>query len=231
LIKLKGEGQHVTSAVVAVNVEEANRLRQRFIDWERLQCLYMPTVTPIRQSDGDDGGVASENVRDIRLYLPSDIIGKNSCSEQLVRYEFRYRVAQAYSSIQALRGRVVVRTHLINSKKRYTHGNREMTRSNAKIKEESARIAEEATRYRSIRQRLLRLSEVVKDRSWERSLRVLKDEDIRGLTVQDRVDKAGKQTREKVLGEGYRRLTWIWTVASTSAGDSNNLDEAPVDVC
>ncbi|RXW21399.1 hypothetical protein EST38_g4451 [Candolleomyces aberdarensis] len=222
LVKVKGQGQHATSNTLAANKDEATRIRQRFIDWEKLQCLYMPTVTPLRQADGEQGGAASENVQDICLYLPSDIIDKHPCSDRLAKYEFRYRIAQAYSSIRALRGRVVVKTHMVNSKKRYTHGNREITRSNAKIQEESARIAQEASRYRAIRQRLVKLSVVMNDRGWEKTFKVLKDEDLRGLTVQDRVDRVGKQVREKVLGEGYKKLTWIWNVAATSTKGTND---------
>ncbi|KAJ2927053.1 hypothetical protein H1R20_g10071, partial [Candolleomyces eurysporus] len=215
LLGLKGLGLHATKLKKSESLEDGTHVRQKFVSWEELQRLYMPTVMPLRQSTGQEGKAASQNLQDIRLFLPSEIVPSVPCSEKLTRYEFKYRIAQAYIALRDLRERLIVRQHMFNSKKRYSHGTAAITRSNKKIELEGMRINELAGRYRSIREKLVTLSKIVGDWLWETTLKVLDDQDIRGLTMEDRrhlaTDKLGKKRK---LGEGRRRLTWIWFVSA-----------------
>ncbi|KAJ2929111.1 hypothetical protein H1R20_g7981, partial [Candolleomyces eurysporus] len=169
---------------------------------------------PLRQSTGQEGKAASQNLQDIRLFLPSDVVPDVPCSEKLTSYEFKYRIAQAHVTLRDLRERLIVRQHMFNSKKRYSHGTTAITRSNKKIELEGMRINELAGRYRSIREKLVVLSRVLGDWSWGSTLKVLEDQDIRGLTTEDRRHAVADKTAKKnKLGEGKRRLTWIWFVS------------------
>ncbi|KAJ2913229.1 hypothetical protein MD484_g7185, partial [Candolleomyces efflorescens] len=181
------------------SLEEANHLRRRFLSWEELQRLYMPTVMPHRQSHGDEGKAASADLRDIRLYLPSE----------------------AHVVLRDLRERLVVRQHMYSSKKRYSHGTEAITRSNRKIEVEGKRIAELASRCRSIREKLVVLSAVRGDDGWRDTLKVLDDKDIQGLTTEDdRLMAVGARDKKSRLGSGKKRLTWIWYVVGPRKDDN-----------
>jgi hypothetical protein len=180
---------------------------------------------PHRQSFGVEGKASSKDLRDIRLFLPSEVVSVIPCAERLVRYEFRYRIAQAHAALRDLRERLVVRQHLYSSKKRYSHGTEAVTRSNRKIEAEGKRIAELASRYRTIRQKLVVLSSVVNESSWQDTLRVLEDKDIQGLTTEDHTHRAvGAQGKKDRLGAGRKQLTWIWFVGGPQGWDKAQAD-------
>jgi hypothetical protein len=208
-------------------LEEANQLRQRFISWEGLQRLYMPTVMPHRQSLGKEGKAASDDLQDIRLYLLSEVLPGLSCSEKLTQCEFRYCIAQAHVALHDLCQCLVVRQHMFGSKKRYTHGTEAITHSNKKIEVEGKQIAELASRYRSIRQKLVVLSKVVNDTAWQDTLQVLEDKDIQGLTTEDdRLTAVGSQEKKGRMGVGRRRLTWIWFVGGPRRSEDEEAGDA-----
>ncbi|KAJ2924195.1 hypothetical protein H1R20_g12896, partial [Candolleomyces eurysporus] len=209
LIEVRDLGQHATELQISELLEASNSLRRRFKSWEKLQAVHMPTVTPHQQSLGEEASATSKNVKELRLFLPSEIVGKIPLSDQLAKHEFQYRFAQAHTTLQDLKEEIIVRTHMINSKKKYSHGTRQMTRSNAKIQSTSQSIRNVASKYRTIRQKLLSLLSVVGDLSWTGMLKELDDGDIRGLTSQEAI---GEKDRASHLGEGHRRFTWIWTV-------------------
>ncbi|KAJ2935743.1 hypothetical protein H1R20_g1351, partial [Candolleomyces eurysporus] len=219
-------GAHATDRKKSEVLESANTLRRRFISWEELQRLYMPTVMPHRQSFGVEGKASSKNLRDIKLFLPSEVVSVIPCAEQLVRYEFRYWIAQAHATLRDLCERLVVRQHLYSSKKRYSHGTKAVTRSNRKIEAEGKWIAELASRYRSIRQTLVVLSSVVNELSWQDTLKVLEDKDIQGLTTEDHAHRAvGAQGKKDRLGAGRKQLTWIWFVGGPQTLDGTQVDD------
>jgi hypothetical protein len=57
------------------------------------------------------------------------------------------------------------------------------------------------------------LSSVANKSSWQETLKVLEDKDIRGLTTEDHVHRAvGAQDKQDRMGAGRRQLTWIWFV-------------------
>jgi hypothetical protein len=203
-------GPHATELRKSELLEEGNSLRCRFQTWERQQLIHMPSVVAHRQSLDDGAGAGTDEIKGIRLFLPSEIVGEVPCPPRLIEYEFQYRIVQAHTTLRELKEEIVVRTHMINSKKKYSHGTAQMTRSNTKIQTKSQGIRDIASKYRTIRMKLLALSNVLKDFSWAEVLKELDDADIRGLTSQE-VGGDGRERRLQ-LGEGHKKLTWIWTV-------------------
>lgn len=169
----------------------------------------MPTVFAYRERGEGDVGTApgaATQVKDIRLLLPSDIVEVEgvSVSLKLARYEFRFRLAQAHTAIRELRGLLLWRSQRIISKKKYSSGTAMMTRSNALIADISQRIRDMATKYRRVRDRLVKLGEVLREKKWGEVLKVLKDKHLRSLT-----------TFDVGYGDGKRKLAWIWNIHSS----------------
>ncbi|KAJ3537092.1 hypothetical protein NMY22_g5739 [Coprinellus aureogranulatus] len=209
LIAIKALGPATKSVDRSRLVQAGNMLKRRFESWESTQRTHMPTVFPYRERGEGDVGTApgaATQVKDIRLLLPSDIVDVEgvSVSMKLARYEFRVRVAQAHTSIRELRGLLLWRSQRIISKKKYSSGTAMMTRSNTLIAEISQKIRDSATWYRRVRDRLVKLGEVLKEKKWEETLKILKDRHLRSLT-----------TFDVGYGDGKRKLAWIWNLHSS----------------
>jgi hypothetical protein len=115
---------------------------------------------------------------------------------------------------------------MYSSKKQYAHGTEAITRSNRKIKVEGKQIAELASKYCRIRQKLLVLSEVIHDMTWQGTLQVLQEKDIQGLTTEDdRLTAVGAQEKKGRMGVGRRRLTWIWFVGGPRRTEVEDEDD------
>ncbi|KAJ2924199.1 hypothetical protein H1R20_g12903, partial [Candolleomyces eurysporus] len=108
LIEVRDLGQHATDLQLSELLEEANSLRRKFKSWEKLQAVHMPTVTPHRQSSGEEAGGSSKNVKELRLFLPSEIIGKIPFPTRLAQHEFQYRFAQAHTTLRDLKEEIIV---------------------------------------------------------------------------------------------------------------------------
>jgi hypothetical protein len=96
-----------------------------------------------------------------------------------------------------------------------TRGVRQNTRSQTQINNAVKKIKTAAVKYRVARMALTTLAPILgKDDKWCSELRVLEDDDIRGLPA------AG-------LGEGTRTLSWIWTsgpISSDEAAEPQMVD-------
>lgn len=211
---MAGLGLHSTDRDRSTKVERGNGLHRRIEGWLTLQRLYAPKISLIR-AESDDRDTSVLPPYQIPLLLPSSSVAARKCYDRrLLRFEFQFRVAEAETALKTIRGLLLYKAHMLNSKKEYAAGTVMMTRSNTLIQEIAAKIEVEVKHYRSSYSALQSLWEVLKTGSmrqlgdeaqWESVLHPLLDSDVVPITSLDGV----------FLGEGDKMLTWIWTVAGT----------------
>lgn len=204
-------GERPTSLQQAKVVERSTSLRRKIDAWIEVQHLYMPAIALLRARADCEGGGRPPAVQNIELFLPSETVGICVCDPHLLRYEWQFRYAQAETSLDDLRGLLLMRSMMYKSKDRYSRGQRQQTRSNTLLNRLEARIRYTSTKYRSIREALVALSVPLLEVSWTKVLQVLNDSDIAGLTS---MDDSGS--------EGRKKLTWIWNVQGTGADADEN---------
>lgn len=155
----------------------------------------------IRARADNKGGGKPVPVQDINLLLPSSVTTTVHCDPYLLQYEWKLRYSHAEGALNELRGLLLMRSLLWKSKGRYSRGQRQQTRSRTLISRVEGKIQFVASKYRCIRQALVKLSDRLLESDWENTLRELHDSDISGLTS---TDDTGS--------EGRKKLTWIWKV-------------------
>lgn len=182
-------------------MERGNALGRKIDSWIEVQHSYMPLVAPHRRRrDESEGEEDPTHARP--LFLPSEICTIMTCPRRLVRFEFNLRKAQAEATLADLRGALLHRSKLIQSKAKYASGTVHITRSNRLIQDVYNRVRKIGKKYRVIHQALSALGKVLKDDGWEGKYPQLLDSDIQGPTSLD-VDQ---------FGDGKKKLTWIWKV-------------------
>ena len=192
-------GSHSTDLQCAKVLERSNALRCKFEAWTEVQQFYIPSVTMFRART--EMSNVPQAVQELDLYLPSLIADGVTCNEWLLNAEFTLRIAQAEEVLNDLRSQILLRGHLIKSKKRHCSGQHLLTRSRSLISRIQDKIEASANRYRSIRAALVKLGPHVNEFHWLNVLKELRDEDTIGLTTDD------------VGGsEGRRKLSWIWRI-------------------
>lgn len=143
-----------------------------------------------------------------------------SCPRRLVRYEFNLRKAQAEATLSELRGALLHRSKLTQSKAKYASGTVHITRSNRLIQDVYQRVRNLAKKYGVIRKALVSLGKVLEETAWEARYPQLQDADLKGPTSLD-VDQ---------FGDGKKKLTWIWKVKGAGkvgqVSKETELDEA-----
>jgi hypothetical protein len=99
-----------------------------------------------------------------------------------------------------MRQNLRIRTHLYKQKDKYARGVHHNTRANGAITKSQSKVDRAAEKYRTSREAMLSLSDPFVTPDWSDTLRVLKTEDVRGLS-------------DALLGdtEGMRLPSWIWT--------------------
>jgi hypothetical protein len=151
----------------------------------------------------------------LELLLPSAIGNRIPWDKRLGEYEWLLRDAQAHDSLHKLRDSLRLKDYLLKSKKKLSRGVRQNTRSQTQINNAVKKVKTAAVKYRVARMALISLTPILgKDDKWCSELKVLEDDDIRGLPV------AG-------LGEGTRTLSWIWTsgpISSDEAAEPRMVD-------
>jgi hypothetical protein len=153
--------------------------------------------------------------------MPSEIVGLVPFNARLTRYEFKFRIGQAHSTIRDLQRALLLKSRLLISKKRYSSGTQVMTRSNSLITEVSKRITQTAAKYNTIYSKLRRLSS---DLGAEEigdvlAFQILKPEHLVGLT--SATDGP----------EGFKSLSWIWKVRSPGETDTEVTKDGECVVC
>lgn len=194
-------GAHATARARATIEERGNNLRRNIASWITVQNMYIPDLARLRyRADvARPDGVDPVKAQNIQLWLPSAIGSRLPVDLALCEYELRLREGQAHDALQDLRDTLRVRAHQYKYKDRNVRGVKHNTRTNSAIKKLDARISSAAAAYRTARLALVQLGPQVGMMEWERDLKVLKEEDVRGMS-------------EALYGdsEGKRRLSWIW---------------------
>lgn len=198
-------------------INQGVALSSRMSGWITVQSHFAPNTISLRQSLTDKASTESDDSTPwlIPLCLPSDGPEAMRCYEHRARrYEFKYGLAEAETSLKDLRNALVFDAHMKASKEKYSSGVQQTTRSVQILKDMSDRVRREADRYRRVRKRLVLLWEGLKDAEdmeehgdWMSVLEVLEDDHVRGPTSLD----------DERLGDGSKILSWIWTVPGTGA--------------
>jgi hypothetical protein len=208
-------GTHSTDLERAKILERSNSLQRRFDAWSQVQILYIPAVSLLRSRVDNQGGGTPTAPQNIPLYLPSSLISTVTCDRRLIDAEFRFRRAQADTILNELRANLLLRSRLYQSKNRYSRGQAQQTRSNTLIATVEQKVKNISTKYKRNREALLRLSSVLLEYSWMDILKLLDDSDVVGLTSMD----------DYSLGDGKKKLPWIWTSDGTGGDDTNKITQ------
>ncbi|TEB25274.1 hypothetical protein FA13DRAFT_1899707 [Coprinellus micaceus] len=198
-------------------------LHVRIKNWVAVQAHFAPGAAALRQGVSPVSNDSNSNSNEvtpwsIALCLPSDPGALDLYDTRAKRYEFIYHISEAETALSDLRGAILFDRHMARSRDEHSLGSGTtlVTRSIQIIQDVRKRISDHVDRYRKARERLVvlwgALSESELDdmndyEDWAERLEPLKDDDIRGPTALD----------DEVLGEGFKILTWIWTVRGTGS--------------
>ncbi|KAF7977625.1 hypothetical protein HWV62_3024 [Athelia sp. TMB] len=240
-IRLKTDKKAMDSSATPLQLakmqERQNSLLRKIKTWMAIQVLYMPEVSPLRAAEdlaSADLQVKTESFN-IPLHLPSALPSRIRVQPILYDYEFRLRRAQGFECLDDLRGHLRMRSHMYKFKDRNVRGQGACTRSGNLLHRVKQKVDACATQYKRARAALLSLAARTGDHTWSTSLQELKDADVRAFTDDtDGETQAERLKREKsekkkgkVLGEGFKKLSWIWMVTGVGAdGDDQGLQEA-----
>ncbi|KAF7977149.1 hypothetical protein HWV62_4563 [Athelia sp. TMB] len=239
-IRLKADkkelGATPTSLQLTKIQERQNSLSRKIKGWIAVQQLYMPEASPLRTAADRAHSSSSKSAKiepsDMQLYLPSALPHRVRAQPLLYDYEFRLRIAQAYDTLESLRSHLRMRTHMYQYKDKNLRGQGACTRAHTILERVKKKSNACAAQYRRARAALVTLSERNGDNGWQASLKVLEEADIRSFTDDaDGETQAERKKREKkqgkALGEGFRKISWIWmTVGVAADGQDEGLQEA-----
>ncbi|KAF8871964.1 hypothetical protein BD779DRAFT_1613866 [Infundibulicybe gibba] len=122
-------------------------------------------------------------------------------------YEARLRFALGHDILHDLRRHILLRAAMWKSKDRFVRGQRENMLE--------GRISADIARYRANRVALAHLAESLLNPGWLEVLQPLQDADTVSLN-----------SRQTSVGEGRRKMPWIWRVQNTGDGDDATMQEA-----
>ena len=197
-------------------------LCDRIESWRSIQALYMPGIAQLCQTnptrtDAMPTDQDAEKPEAIKLWLPSALppgLRETGCISGLVDKERRLRVAEADDALVALRRQLRVTTGVFNYKKTHVSGTGQKanTRARTLLSQLTTKTRLIADRYRAARKALTILDP---DSDWQRRLRPLRSEDIRGPTRTDDDESEGRQ-----------ELLWIWVTTSKVPTEGDELEVA-----
>lgn len=203
-------GLHATSLQKTKIVERTNGLRRRIKAWFEIQALYIPGTSLLRALEAQRRAPDAPEVKvaDIELWLPSAIGHKVMCDPALQENEWVFREAQANDALHTMRQNLRLDSFLIKRKKDWSRGVRQNTRSQTTIQRNLAKVKTAVEKYRNAHAALMALQPLLgKPPRWAETLKVLKDEDVRGMPVSG-------------IGEGRARLSWIWLSPGVAGGEA-----------
>lgn len=209
-------------------------IRKKIQYIRELQVDYMPGLRSVLLNPNildDSPDILAEGVR---LHLPSELSTSDrdrACAAGIADIEARVRHADASEALDDLRRNLRTRTFANKWRAKNISGQRMSTRSRALQHRIDVRVHAAKTRYRHSRQAYLLL---MGPGEWEKTLKVLKDDDVRALneralTEHEKEDRERRiatdtrvddDSREGVvvagaMGEGRRTLSWIWMTVAT----------------
>jgi len=190
---------------------QRNALHRRIEVWRKAQVLYMPIVQVMLSEARLSRPL--ENAEDMQLFLPS-ALQVRTCDERLRCNEWELRFAQAHDALEELRQCLRIRSSLLTYKKEWVRGQGANTRAQNALQRVTARQDTCTARYRAAWDALNTLAGSLGKVRWHQGLMCLRDDDIRPLVDLD-----------AHLGQGRRRLTWIWTMTGVDlSGDGMDED-------
>ncbi|KAJ7624691.1 hypothetical protein FB45DRAFT_836724 [Roridomyces roridus] len=219
-------------------------LIQRFRDE---QVHFMPGLKSHLEALRPSGDTESTSrPEDMKLHLPSAwpaTLRQTLCITGLPEEEERLRAAQAWDALRELRRQLRTRMLAHQFKRAHTSGQAAYTKSQQLHNSIEQRIRAAATSYKTARAALLSLRG---PGEWETDLRVLTNQDIRGMNERtlneqekeedrrarnivgaDELDEFGEVIERTVrfnleMGEGNRFLSWIWYAGGAGAGSTTD---------
>jgi septin family protein len=197
-------------------VERMSKLRRKIFTWVELQTSFFPGLQNVRQQEDEERARLAEgqavpgiSVSDLKLWLPSAIAAMEaravrdiSVPKAVHEHEYRLRVGQANESLHEAQRLLLVRTHLYKLKDTTSRGVRANMRSQDKISALNDQIRRAADQYRTARVALVTLGGVLQCNEWERMLKELREDDVRGLPQSqfhdpDRKKKKKRKTKKQ----------------------------------
>lgn len=179
----------------------------------------------------------SVHIEDGKLFMPSELSESQRrlyCTAELSSIEQSLRYAEASDSLNNLRRQLRTRTFTNRFKRKNVTGQKNNTRSREKQGAIDDGIKASQLQYGRARQALLALRG---PGEWENELRVLHQNDVHGLNERaltdhekaeeervralagvvdnDDIDDIRVDASPVTVGEGHRRLSWIWYATST----------------
>ncbi|KAJ6486562.1 hypothetical protein C8R47DRAFT_979565, partial [Mycena vitilis] len=224
-------GLHPTDRQRAAMIERTSKLRRKIFAWIDVQTSFFAGLKNVRELEdaarahrAEADAIPGVSVSDIKLWLPSAVVGVPqremegvTVKDEVLQHEYRLRVGQAEEALHEVRRLLLVRTHLYHLKDTHSRGVRANMRSQDKITALNSQIQRAAAQYRAARAALVTLGRALKRHEWERTLQVLKEDDVRGLPQ-------SQKRRKKV----HRPPSWIWmrVGAQPDPSDTAAMNEA-----
>lgn len=168
----------------------------------------------------------------IKLYVPSELTASDrvkSCLSSLPVIEERVREAATRDALQELRHHLCTQIYLNKWRVKNVSGQRTSTHVRSLQHHIDIKVHDAKSHYRRSRKMLLHLRG---PGLWERALKELKDEDVRALNERTLSEREQLQREHRIrtgtqydkdahagvilaglLGEGKRKLSWIWMSA------------------
>ncbi|TFK58945.1 hypothetical protein BDN72DRAFT_781409 [Pluteus cervinus] len=197
---------HPTPLQSAKLLERRGRLLRRILDWIKVQKGHMPGISALRK---DCSALNKSIAEAIPLLMPSDVMKKLKVSQELLEYEWRYRIAQIGTTLDDLRRHLLLRDQMYSSKDRHVRGQRANTRSKGVLDRVQEKVNNDAKKYRRILQQLTNLATVAKnDGTWKATWLPLNDSDISGLKNFDEGIRPTLANGRPSIGKWV--LSWIW---------------------
>ena len=254
------DGQNETAATIqAMHIQKRRTaLLIRIHKFKEVQLSFMPGLPSYITTLGPERDLTSRP-EEIRLHLPSSIpsIHRQAvCSPGLADIEDQLRYAQANEALSGLRRQL--RTRIMASKLSHKEAasQRSYLRSRALQDQVEVRVRQCQRRYNMARAAVLALRG---PGDWERTLAVLRAQDVRGISEQALTAEEKEQDKltrrmagltdtaandvpntrmvafdpRMALGEGRRTLSWIWYTVSERElqGDPKEVAACGFSVC
>lgn len=228
----------------ASRTKQRLELRRKIERFRGSQVVHMVGLAQhLPEGSLETEGSAWQTCEDLPLHLPSSLsndIRSKVCSPLLISTEDQLRYAHMGESLDEMRCYLRVRVFANQYKIKNVTGQRENTRARHWQKTFDKAVLSAKRRYRRAREAYCSLQG---PGQWEGTYQVLKDEDVRAfneraLTIreqQEREDarRASGLLDEEIaaapigagleLGEGRRRISWIWLVQ----GRCDEHEDAP----
>ncbi|TDL18801.1 hypothetical protein BD410DRAFT_727959 [Rickenella mellea] len=194
-------------------IDRKTALTKRIARFRQIQAQHM-----VRTFEDD----ATASVEEVMIGLPSSIPAEHRsgcCSVELVSMEDKLREGQCHEALSKLRHHLHLKTGLLSYRARNVRHQGPSTRAQGFVDRNEAKILFFAEKYR--RARKARIS-LIGHGGWEEVLQVLDRDHIRTMQADEGSDIAFGNT----LGEGRRKVSWLWMAPGSKEGERNGMNDA-----